>query len=297
MKIGFGVIALIVASLGCSSGRSNDDASENALTAQFSATVTTNPATVAVNVPTQLDVRIADASGTPVKEFDPLHTQNLHLIAVSSDLEDFIHVHPDLRPAGDLTVDVQFKLSQPYSVFLEYDPKGAAPQQTSRANIVPTNAVAVAPRLTGAFAGTAVKEVVAGNTRVQLQPVAGHMIMPNMPAHFVFRFADAVTGQPVDDLTNWLGMPAHAIVVSPDLKTFIHLHGMADSGSSSGMPGMGHMHHGMDMGEGHDMGSTATGPIGVDVTFPKAGLYKMFFQFKRGDEIVTAPFVVEAMDM
>ena len=107
--------------------------------------------------------------------------------------------------------------------------------------------------------------------------------MPKTAAHLVFRFANT-NGTPVHDLTNWLGMPAHGIVLSPDLKTFQHVHGMADSmGAMSG-----HHHSGT-------MSSTSTGPIGVDVTLPKAGRYKMFFQFQRGTTVTTAPFVLEVM--
>ena len=39
------------------------------------------------------------------------------------------------------------------------------------------------------------------------------------------------------------------------------------------------------------------GRIGVDVTFPRAGLYKMFLQFQRGTAVVTAPFIVRVMAM
>ncbi len=49
---------------------------------------------------------------------------------------------------------------------------------------------------------------------------------------------------------------------------------------------------------GHDDGAvalTSTGPIGIVVTLPKAGLYKMFVQFQRGAVVITAPFVLEVV--
>ena len=80
-------------------------------------------------------------------------------------------------------------------------------------------------------------------------------------------------------------MPAHGIIVSPDLKTFVHAHGMAESAGSGA--GGGHGDHGT--------ASTSSGPIGIAVTLPKAGLYKLWFQFQRGTTVITAPFVLDVM--
>jgi hypothetical protein len=99
-------------------------------------------------------------------------------------------------------------------------------------------------------------------------------------------------GSAATDLVDWLGMPGHAIVLSEDTSTFIHAHAMP--------PGMG------DMGDGGmgGMAATAGGTGGhepsvldIELTLPTAGLYKMFVQVKRGDEVVTVPFVLRAMTM
>jgi hypothetical protein len=71
------------------------------------------------------------------------------------------------------------------------------------------------------------------------------------------------------------------------LKTFVHAHGMPESAAGGG----GHGGHGGHGGEP----TTSTGPVGVDVTLPKAGLYKMFVQFQRGTTLITAPFVLSVM--
>ena len=59
-------------------------------------------------VATTLRLQAHDASGVEVAGYEPLHTMPLHLIAVSSSLSDFQHVHPELvtvtalrgQPAG-----------------------------------------------------------------------------------------------------------------------------------------------------------------------------------------------------
>ena len=285
-----GVLGLVV---GCSGGEESfeDDPTEEdeqALASGYRARVTTNPSRVIVGAPTQLDVRVTGPRSTPVTQFDPLHTQAMHLIAVSSDLEDFVHVHPALQPGGGLTVSATFSRSEPYTLFMEYDPAGAAGQTLSRASVKPIGAQPVAPLLSqaAAFGGSVSKAVVVGATKVELVGTPGGMIMANTPTHLVVQFRKT-SGAPISDLTDWLGMPAHGIIVSPDLKTFVHAHGMSESaGGGAG----GHGGHGNGAA-----GSTTTGPVGIDVTLPKAGLYKMFVQFKRGTTVLTAPFVLSVM--
>lgn len=247
-------------------------------------TITTNPSPVVVGAVTSLDVRVRTGQGAPITQFDPLHTQPMHLIAVSSDLEDFIHVHPALQAAGNLTTSATFSRSEPYALFMEYDPAGAAGPTLSRARVAPAGSHVVAAQLdpADAFGGSTSKTVIAGGTAIELVGSPGGMIMANTNAHLVFRFRNT-NGSPVTNLTNWLGMPAHGIVVSPDLKTFLHEHGMAESAT-----GGGHGGHGM-------AATTSTGPIGIDVSLPKAGLYKIFLQFQRGTTLITAPFVLQVM--
>jgi len=285
-----GVVGLMI---GCSGAESSfedepTEEDEQELTSAYRTTVTTNPSPVIVGAPAMLGVRVKGPQSIPITQFDLLHTQPMHLIAVSSDLQDFIHVHPALQPAGDLKVSATFSRQEPYTLFMEYDPAGAPEQTLSRATVKPAGSLLVAAQLNAvdAFDGSGSKTVIAGSTRVELVGTAGGMIMPNVAAHLVVRFRN-INGTPVSDLTDWLGMPAHGIIVSPDRKTFRHAHGMAESAGGGG----GHGGHG-----GHGgMGSTTTGPIGIDVTLPKDGLYKMWVQFQRGTTLITAPFVLRVM--
>ena len=291
--IGYARLALVLAFFGTGGcGAASSDVEEEDPTteasselSQYKATVTTVPAPVIVGSPASLSIAVHAPGGAPITAFDPMHTKPMHLIAVSSDLEDFIHVHPVPQPAGDLLVGATFSLSEPYALFMEYDPAGAPAATLSRARVAPAGSHLVKAHLdpAEAFGGSVSKTVLAGATRVELVGTPGAMIMPNVPAHLVFRFHTA-SGGAVNDLTNWLGMPAHGIIVSPDLKTFRHVHGMAESAG-----GHGHVH---DDGA---MAATKTGPIGIDVTLPSAGLYKMFVQFQRGTTVITAPFVLSVM--
>jgi hypothetical protein len=263
--------------LACSTDSSaNDDptlSQDEDLTSGYKATLTTDPSPVTVGAPASLAIKVSGPHGR-VRHFDLVHTKPMHLIAVSSDLEDFIHVHPDVDSNGDLSIgDVTFARAEPYAVFMEYEPAGTSDERLSRARIAPAGSVAHKAHLsaTDAFDGTMNRSATVDGTEVELVGTAGTKLTAKTPAHVVVRFRDD-QGKPVTDLTNWLGMPAHAIIVSPDLTTFEHVHGMPEAGGTS----------------------TASGPIGIDLTLPKAGLYKMFLQFERGNTVLTVPFVLEA---
>jgi Cu+-exporting ATPase len=91
-------------------------------------------------------------------------------------------------------------------------------------------------------------------------------------AELCFRLSDA-QGRPLTDIAPYLGAPGHCMIVSDDHTLFMH---------------------------SHPEEFMATGPDwrgGPDFTFgtllPRAGKYRLWAQFKRGDTLIVAPFTVE----
>jgi hypothetical protein len=271
-----------------------DDTSSSAL-ASYRVDVA-GGAAVAAGSTAHLTLRVFDPNGQRVTAFDDLHTMPMHFVAVSSDLQDFMHLHPTLQANGDLTVDAPIAVDQPYKMFFEYDPKGPAEQQTSRGELSPLGAAAVSPGLASqpAFDGSALRATTVDDTRVELQPLPHAMIMSGMNTTFRVSIKTSA-GTPATDLVDWMGMPGHAIILSEDTSTFIHAHGMpAGMGGHGGHGGHDHGDHGTD---GTTTGATTPADLDVDVTIPTPGLYKMFMQVKRGDRVITAPFVLHATTM
>ncbi len=326
MRIARLAAAFLVATLVACAGEPADgtegvDVAESALS-EYRIEVKSSAPTIQSGGDVPLAIRVLGANGTPVTEFDDLHTQPMHLVAVSSDLQDFIHIHPTLGDNGVLTVDAPVALAQPYRMFFEYDPAGGgANPQTNRATMRPGGALAVAPNLASAgsaiFDGSRTKSVLVGDTRVELAPQAHGMLMPGM-ATTLRAIVKTSAGAPATDLVDWLGMPGHAIVLSEDASTFIHAHGMyPGSGGHAGHSTVPapvatdpHAGHTMapapvaaDPHAGH--GGAAPAPVAaasqnlldIEVTFPSAGLYKIFVQTKRGENVITAPFVVRVTAM
>lgn len=245
----------------------------------------TTPSPPAVGAAARVRVSVFAPSGLQVRRFDPLHGVAMHLIAVSQDLEDFAHVHPSTSLTGTLSTSLTFTKAQPYTVFMEYDPAGSARERTSRSVIRP---VAAQPRpatldASTSFNGTQDRARRVDGTAFGLVGHVGGDLRRGVAARLHLRVSDP-NGGPLG-LEDYLGMRAHAIVLSQDLATFQHLHGMPMTGGMTG--GV----HGGHVGGGANPNATSEDLV-FETTFPTAGLYKVFFQVKRGGRVVTSPFVV-----
>jgi hypothetical protein len=125
-------------------------------------------------------------------------------------------------------------------------------------------------------------KLVAG-TRVTLQGAGA--VQAGQEARLTFRLEDPTTGEGIADLQPYLGAPAHVVILSEDAHQFAHTHGEAvgagEAHSESGAVAQAEVdpHYGPE--------------IQFHYTFPQAGLYKVWGQFKLHDgQVMTADFVV-----
>jgi hypothetical protein len=82
---------------------------------------------------------------------------------------------------------------------------------------------------------------------------------------------DARSGAPITDLQPYLGAQGHLMIISEDLADGLHSHPVA-------------------------IVSSASGPdVVFQVRFPRAGMYRLWFQVQRGDEVATFPFTVPVL--
>jgi hypothetical protein len=96
--------------------------------------------------------------------------------------------------------------------------------------------------------------------------------------HLAFTLTDAKTGRPVTDLQPYLGAFGHALILSEDMRDYVHSHPFENPDS--------------------DISKGLGGPT---VTFegymPKAGRYRAWSQFQRNGEVVTVPFTVNVLTL
>src|SRR5262249_7136465 len=91
----------------------------------------TSPGSVRAGQPAELRIRLAARQdpNRPLREFERVHEQLMHLIIVSRDLSTFEHLHPDFDPGtGTFTLKHTFPTGGEYRVFADTTPKGAGMQ-------------------------------------------------------------------------------------------------------------------------------------------------------------------------
>lgn len=246
------------------------------------------------------------------------HGHKVHVVIVGADLETIGHIHPadftnDLSAeiaSGTYTVQYAFPsagtyivaadvmdasstLSQQYLVRV-----GGAPAMGS-VNLTTTSSVCVnaVP-----FDGTSVDQHVEPISVAAITVACADGYAISLDAGDLtegvatqLKFTVTHKGVPVTDLNPYLNAALHLAIIPSSLDFALHKHGDAASAMnhdhtmqmSDAMPGMQ-----MDMHE--VMPPSRFGPdlVSESIVFPKPGIYRIFAQMKRGNELIVAPFMV-----
>lgn len=210
----------------------------------------------------RLRITVRDpADGRPVPGFTTIHERLLHLFIIDRRLEYFRHVHP--KPAGDGVFDLAQELPPgEYVLIADFLPRGGRAQLLQRALVTPGYQGPLFPAAP-ALAPQHSADRVAGGVRVHLEAGA---LKAGKAGLLRFTLSDVATGAPLSDLEPFLGAPAHLLIVDADLTEADHAHPeeLATGGPS----------------------------ISFQALIPRAGDYKLWFQFQRLGVVITTAFVV-----
>jgi hypothetical protein len=218
----------------------------------------------------------AKSNGAAITAYDTDMTKKLHMIVISDDFTSFQHVHPQLGKDGHFKIDLSVPAEGRYLVYADAVPHGLGQQVFFFEVPFGSNAVAT-PNL-----AATPKTVAAGPYAVTLSSLkldAGQTSM------LVARIDKG--GKPASDLQPYLGGAAHAVFISAADDSYVHVHPMVGTDMSS---------MSMDMGEMKDLPDSAkvNPAMMLHVAAPKAGRYKLWFQFRGGGRLYVAPFVLTA---
>ncbi|MFF4867672.1 hypothetical protein [Streptomyces sp. NPDC000961] len=202
---------------------------------------------------TVLRFSIEDAAGKKVTAFTPEHGKELHFVVASRDLTVFRHLHPAKAADGTWTAETDLPAAGPYKAFADFKP--AAPVARS----LTLGADVSVP---GEYAPKPVPAAPAA-TVDGYQVRLGGTLDPGKPGEL--RFTVSRGGKPVTDLEPHLGAYGHLVALREGDLAYLHVH-----------PNEG--------GPGPDVSFTATAP--------SAGTYRLFLDFRHGDEVRTVAFTV-----
>jgi hypothetical protein len=244
------------------------------------------PGSPAAGEPVELSYRVSDAgSGEAITELPVDHERQMHLIAVSRDLEEFQHIHPEPGPDGDFAVTAEFPKPGTYVLYDEF--KRGEQTVLDRREL----------EVDGAAEGSGEPSL---EPDMEPKTVDGLTVSLEVPdeiragqeATFTYT-VEKEDGAPADDLEPYLGAASHVAIVSEDTRQFAHTHGEdvgGASGEASGSGGHGHEEgHAGHGGEGQTFGPR----IAFTHTFEEPGAYKVWAQFNHHGDVVAVPFVVE----
>jgi len=216
----------------------------------------------------------APNSNVNVKAFDVDMQRRMHLIVVSDDLTQFMHVHPSLQADGTFRITTTFPRPGVYHLYADAVPHGFG-HSVFRFD-VPIDATTPQTR-SESFSPTTVASVGPYRVRLSTDELKAGVDNPML-------IAITKSGEPASDLHPYLGAYAHIVAIGVKDLSYTHIHAMD----------MNAMVSGGSIDSDSSMATNATVPATMDihVTLPRPGLYKVWVQFMGGSHLYVAPLVV-----
>jgi len=217
-------------------------------------------------------------TGKQVRQFSPTHTKLFHLFIISQDMRYFDHIHPVMEPDGSFTIDAVLPAPGNYKLYSDVYPTDGTPQVLQTGIVTAghhSDLFASQPHLVPSkVMSTVVDGMKADVTLDPPEIIAGRSIT------LKFHLTDAKTGAPVRDLSPYLGAWGHTLILSEDQVDYVHSH------PSEIVP------------EEANQQNMHAGP---DVTFeaflPRPGIYRIWTQFQRGENLITVSFTIRCDDL
>lgn len=204
---------------------------------------------------------IQGANGEVVKDFALTHTERLHVIVVRKDLAHFLHLHPTFDPGTGLFTlnNMTFPADGTYRVFADFSIAHRA-GEIQPVTIFEDILVGLAGDAQAI--GSEERQKTFGPYEVEL--LTSEALAAGRDVTLTFNLRQ--DNRPVKDLETYLGALGHAVILRQDTLDFIHAHPIEQG--------------------------TQDGKVSFAVKFPTPGLYKIFTQFQRENQVFLTDFVV-----
>ena len=241
-------------------------------TREYGVELTTSPAAVKAGQPFTMFFTVRHpGTSALITSYELVHEKPFHLFIVSSDMEFFEHIHPVQQPDQRWAIDVTLPKAGDYRVLADFLPTGGSPQFIGRTLETAGFTGDLESQTAHLQPDTVFTKTVGSITaHLELEPST---LVEGQYGHLAFTLSDAKTGRPVTDLQPYLGAFGHALILSEDMRDYVHSHPFE--------------------GPESDVTKGAGGPT---VTFegymPRAGRYRAWSQFQRNGEVMTVPFTV-----
>ncbi|HET9341325.1 MAG TPA: hypothetical protein VFO25_00250 [Candidatus Eremiobacteraceae bacterium] len=215
-------------------------------------------------------------TGARVRSFDVDMQKRIHLIIVSEDLSQFMHIHPTLDSAGTFRITTTFPGPGVYHLYADTDPAGFG-HAVFRFDVP----VGDARPATSSRRFSPIDKATVGDYVVRLSTdrVKASVDTPML-------ISIMKDGEPASDLHPYLGAYAHIVAIGAADLSYTHIHAMD----------MDSMMSGAHVASGSGLPASAAVPatMPVHIVLPHPGLYKVWVEFTGGSRVYAAPFVLSA---
>lgn len=229
----------------------------------------------------QLSLQVTDQDGRPIEDLQQSHQRMIHAIFISSDLEDFQHLHQEdyaeitadnLRNAS-FSFPITPALSGDYRLAFDYAHRNKYLHTEDQLAVTGSPAALPEPQL--------VENSIAEDRGLRAQLSWEVEAISGYESSWSVHITEVESGAEVTNLVQWLGADAHAVTTDAGLNAIGHTHAW--------FPGM------ENAPPGHDMPHQYTGPdVPFHYSFNVAGLNKIWVQMAREDapdQPYTFPFI------
>lgn len=221
---------------------------------QYEVKVAANPQNVEAGKPTNLSIAISEhGKNVPL---EVVHEMKMHLLVVNEELTWFDHIHPEEQADGSYKVSETFPTAGKYLLFTDYKPNGAEGEVNKQTIEVKGTAATQTADLKTKLVST-----VDGFTVTLLN---GEDFKTNRNQGLQFSVEKDGKKLEEKDMQNYLGATAHIVMISKTNKDFLHIHPV----------------------------SKENFPIYAETLIKKAGLYRLWAQFKINNVVHTADFTI-----
>src|SRR5436305_2397121 len=258
--------------------------STSAPDAGYHAEMRTEPATAKANAPVNLSFLVKNAQGATVRFLQFVHEKPLHLLIVSDDLSEFYHIHPEMQVDDSYGVRHTFPYGGKYRLYADYTPPGSA-------TIVEQFELNVDGPSRPRVGLLADESLVKESEGLRVTTTSDKPLRAGEDLMLKFTLADLKTGLPVNNLQLYLGALAHFVIISEDLRDFIHAHPLeAGEVFDPSQDPTQHIHDPAQLAK--KLVGPSPSEVSTYVNFPHAGFYKLWAQFERDGKIISIPFVL-----
>ena len=205
--------------------------------------------------------RVVDDAGETVRDFDVEHTKRMHVIVARRDLKGFQHLHPKQANDGSWSLPLKLEDAGSYRFFADFS------QEEKKATLATDLRVDGPADLKPLPESTPVS-FSEGGYEVRLE---ADRAQPGKEAEL--RFTVTEGGRPIHT-EPYLGAGGHLVALREGDLAFLHVHPTERA-------------EGEAEEDGHD------DSVGFAATFPTAGKYRLFLQFKHGGRVQTVAFTQE----